>query len=89
MSRVYRVPMPEGGDERSVIWERLHGCKDAPYFRSALEDEEIDVLIFPVGLLGQGMPHSTPFVVVSGNPCGVCGKHVQAWFEWAPKLVIL
>lgn len=80
--RVFRLPMPEGGDERSVVWYRHHNCGPGKALRAEL-GEDIDLLQFTVGLQGQGMPSNVPFEVLAADDCRACGAAVRAWFEWA------
>lgn len=81
--------MPEGGAERDVTWLVHHNCGPAKALKGPLEDPDIDVLLFPIGLEGEGMPANTPFDVTCTEPCGACGALVGAWFEWsAPKLFL-
>lgn len=91
MSRVRRVPMPEGGaEERDVYMDIHHNCPNAAAFRRAMEDPDIDMLEFNISSHGFGMPANTPFVVTATVPCRVCGVLPSAWFEWAaPKLYLL
>ena len=83
----FTIPRPEGGNEHSVVWNRRHNCRDAAAFRSALEDPDIDLLQFSVGLVGFEMPLGIPFVVTASAPCRVCGGSPSAFFEWSgPKI---
>lgn len=88
MSVLQRIQMPEGGNERTVVWMRPHNCKNAKHFRAAFEDRFIDELEFAVGSHGEGMPMNVPFPVTSTNPCGVCGVYPTVWFEWTGRLII-
>lgn len=87
--RVNRLPIPEGGDERNVVWYRHHNCRNAKAFRVAMDNEDIDYMQFSVGSHGEGMPMGIPFRVTSTNPCGVCGEYPSMWFEWVGRLVFL
>lgn len=89
MSRTIRLPQPEAGAEREVIFMRRHGCPNAKFFRDGMEDDQIDLLVFPVGIYAADMPANTPFVVKAQNDCAVCGATVQAWFElYAPRIFV-
>lgn len=78
----FRLPRPEGGAEAGVTFARHHECASARHMRAALDDDDADLITFPVGHAGQGIPSDTPFTVTAIEPCGVCGKLLVAWFEW-------
>jgi hypothetical protein len=82
------LPRPEGGNEHGVVFYRHHGCASAKMMRSALEEPDVDMLQFSVGLVGYEMPMGVPFIVTSSNPCMVCGAQPSAWFEWQTKLIV-
>lgn len=86
---IYSLPMPEGGAEHGVVFHRHHGCQHAADFRAALDDRDVDLLQFSVGLAGSGLPSGVPFVVTSSNACPVCGSQPSAWFEWKRKLIVV
>jgi hypothetical protein len=86
--KLVTLPMPEAGGERELGFYKHHNCRDAKAFRAALEDEDIDLLQWSVGIVGAEMPAWTPFEVVSTDICFVChrGPFVLQ-FQWsAPKL---
>lgn len=85
-ARLFTLPMPEGGAEREVYWMVHHNCAQAKALKPALGDSDLDLVQFPVGLVGEGMPSGTPFEVSTTNPCDACGAYLRAWFQWsAPK----
>jgi hypothetical protein len=86
--KIFRLRRPEMGEEHGVVWFRHHGCPSAQAMKSALEDDDLDLLQWPVGLVGYGMPLNTPFAVETSNSCGVCGKSLTAWFEWTGAKVV-
>jgi hypothetical protein len=47
-----------------------------------LDDEDIDLIVFPVGNVGYTMPKGVPFPVQAVNPCRACGADVGCWFVW-------
>lgn len=82
------IKRPGDGTEHGVVWYRHHGCKNAKEFRSMMENRDIDILQFPVGLIGFEMPLNVPFVVEASNACPVCGATVRAWFKWTGGMVM-
>jgi hypothetical protein len=87
-SRVMRLPMPEGGAERDVWFDVHHNCPQGKALRVDL-GEDVDLIEFPVGHAGMGIPGNTPFVVTAVNDCRACGKLLSKWFEWAaPRLFV-
>ena len=87
MSRLITLPMPEAGAEREVYLLRRHNCPNAKVFREI--EPDADEVIFPVGLVGEGMPAGVPFVVETSTECQVCGKVLRAWFQWQRPLIFL
>lgn len=85
----FTIPRPEGGAERDVVFYRHHGCKNAKTLASAMEEPDIDMLQFAVGLAGWELPMGIPFTVTSSNPCMACGAQPTTWFEWATKLHVV
>lgn len=84
----FTVDMPEGGMERFEYLLTHHECPESAALfesegsaRSAVED----LVLFPYGLVGQGMPRGVPFEVQTSEPCGACNKILRAWFEWKPR----
>lgn len=88
-ARLFTIPMPEGGAEREVCWMTHHSCLMARDAREILEDRDIDLVQFSVGLVGQGMPAGIPFEVTTTDECGVCGNWLKAWFQWQKKVEIV
>lgn len=85
----FTIPRPEGGNEHSVVFHRHHGCQNAKVFRSMMEDPDIDLLQFAVGLVGYEMPMGVPFMVTASNFCSVCGAQPSTWFEWQKKVIVV
>lgn len=84
--QVRRLPMPEAGAEARVYMYMNHGCAMARALRSD-DDPDVDLVMFPVGFYGGGMPAGVPFEVVSTEPCGACDKLLRSMFEWsAPRI---
>lgn len=86
------LPRPEGGAEHGVTWWARHGCAAARLYREGqdVEDfEEIDRVLFPVGLVGYEMPAGVPFEVVSTNPCDACNTYLRSMFMWKNAALIL
>lgn len=85
-----RLQRSEGGDDRGVLWGRHHNCRDAAAMRRALNDPDVDLIMFPVGLAGFEMPSEVPFEVKSGHACRVCGALTRIWATWsAPQTFAL
>lgn len=89
MARLLRVPRPDEGDERDVIWSVRHRCAvGEAMFREF--GEVADEINFPVGVQGWGMPSGIPFEVWAGHECPACGVHLRAWAQWeSPTLFFL
>ena len=87
MSKVFTVERPEGGEGVDVMLRMHHNCRDAAIFRKALQDDEVDILVWNVSSYGGGMPLFTPFVVTSTDPCQLCGKYVNRWVQWGGKQI--
>lgn len=84
MSRLFHVQRPEDeNDLLGICWLVNHNCEQAKALRAAVEDENLDLLQFSVGIIGYGMPLNVPFEVISTNECGACGKSLRAWFAWS------
>jgi hypothetical protein len=87
-ARYIRLPRPEAGAERDVIWSVHHNCLMGKALRADM-GEDIDELIFPVGLVGYEMPLGTPFKVDAADECRACGKYLAIIAEWiGPKLYL-
>lgn len=88
MARLFKLPRPEAGEEHGVVWLVHHSCRNAAAIRAAVDDPDVDLLQFSVGVHGYGMPLEVPFQVTSTNECSVCGKYIRAWFQWTGPRVI-
>lgn len=85
------VDMPEGGAERGEYLLTHHECPESVEIFEAegsAESAVRDVVLFPYGVVGQGMPRGVPFEVQTTEPCAACNKVLRAWFEWRPKSFI-
>lgn len=81
--RIIALPMPEGGAEHEVVYLLHHRCSVAnALIRTEVGSEDMDLLIFPVGNYGYGMPLGIPFGVQALDPCGACGQDVGVYFVW-------
>lgn len=84
------LPRPEDGEFQDCYLFRHHNCALGKSLRRELDDEDIDLLLFPVGIYGSGMPLYTAFEVLSSEPCGACETTLRIWAEWVgPKVVSL
>ena len=88
MSKVFTVQRPEGGEGVDVKLRAHHNCANANAFRKALDDEDVDLLIWNMSSHGGGMPLFTPFVAVSTEPCMVCGTYVRRWLQWGGSKIV-
>lgn len=84
MGRLISVTRPE--EEQDVSYETPHRCEIGERLANYLDAP--DMLFFPVGTVGAGMPQGVPFKVVSQEPCPACGKYVACWFEWRRRLIM-
>lgn len=83
--RIIPLKMPEGGAEIDVIYELHHRCGPAnALIRTEVGTEDMDLLIFPVGNVGYGMPLDIPFGVQALDSCQACGADVGCYFVWQP-----
>lgn len=90
MAKAFHVTLKrsEGGDDRGVVFMRRHNCPSAKHMRVAMNDEDIDQILFPVGLAGYEMPSGVPFEVKSAHPCRVCGANLRIWVTWEAPMVM-
>lgn len=81
--RIISLRMPEAGAEHEVIYELHHRCSVAnALIRTEVGTEDMDLLVFPVGNVGYGMPRGVPFGVEALDPCASCGQNVGVYFVW-------
>lgn len=84
--RKIRLPRPEAGAERDVLWVTNHGCPQGKALRSSM-GESVDEVHFPIGLIGWEMPLNVPFEVPASHECGACGAWLRILAEWGgPRL---
>lgn len=76
-----KLHMPEGGAEHEEVYVRHHRCPQSNALVREL-GEDIDFLLFPVGLAGWEMPQGIPFPCTALEPCGACGRLLTAHFVW-------
>ena len=86
MGSLIALSKPEGGAERDVVFARNHNCPQGQALRPSID--EVDLLVWPVGLVGWEMPNNIPFDVQAPEPCGACGAYVRCWFEWRGPQVV-
>lgn len=80
---------PEGGAEHEVTFWTNHNCAAARVYELEDEFENVDLVLFPVGVAGYEMPSGVPFEVVTIAPCGACGTHLRQMFMWSgPKVFV-
>lgn len=83
MARLIAIRMPEGGAEHGVIWQTHHRCSQAnALVRNEGFGEDVDLIVFAVGIVGYGMPLDEPFIVTAQNACQACGRTLSAGFVW-------
>lgn len=83
MAQLISIHMPEGGAEHGVIYSTHHRCAQAnALVRMEGFDEDIDLIVFAVGIVGYGMPRGEPFAVEAQGPCHACGRTLTAGFVW-------
>lgn len=87
-AKKFVVDMPEGGAERGEYLLTHHECPESIEIfekEGSAESATRDLVLFPYGVVGTGMPRGVPFEVQTTEPCGACGRVLRCWFEWAPK----
>lgn len=79
--RLIELRMPEGGAEHETVYETHHRCAPANALAREMGDD-IDLIVFPVGNVGYGMPLNTAFAVQALGECDACGRLLTAMFVW-------
>lgn len=79
--KLIELRMPEGGAEHPLVYETHHRCAPANALAREM-GEDIDLLVFPVGNVGYGMPLNTVFPVTALEECQACGVLLTAQFVW-------
>jgi hypothetical protein len=76
--------MPEGGAEQHSVYETYHRCPQANALKRAgvVADDEVDLLVFPIGTYGFGMPLNVPFACTAMEECRACGRLLTSHFVW-------
>lgn len=80
---------PEGGAEHEVTFWTHHNCDAAKVYRLEEGFENVDEVLFPVGIAGYEMPTGVPFEVVTIAPCEACGTYLRQMFMWSGPKVYL
>lgn len=89
MAKHFTVDRPSSEQEElRTVFGAQHRCPEAAYKERVLGEKGSDVLLFPVGAFGQGIPTGVPFEVWTTEPCGACGALLRAWFSWRGAKVI-
>jgi len=91
MADLQRFERPESEDDiKYMVRFAHHGCRQfnegvARLGREAMAGKNL--ILFPIGIFGQGMPLGIPFEVWTTEPCEACKQHVSIWVEWTgPKV---
>jgi hypothetical protein len=71
-----------------MVVVELHRCGMAERKRLANPDYCEDMLFFPVGYYGRGLPGGAAFEVQSSEPCGECGVILRVYAQWQDRKVI-
>lgn len=81
------LPRPEAGGEFRTSFDVHHNCPLAPTLRKEMDDEDIDLIRFPVGLAGYEMPLNIPWECMASHECQVCGAWLRLLVTWTgPRL---
>lgn len=67
-------------EEQRLVYMTRHRCEPGQAMET--HDEDPDVLLFPVGVYGAGMPKHIPFFVPAFEPCPACGERPTIVVEW-------
>lgn len=80
--KLIELRQPEGGAEHETVYTTHHRCSPANSLARAMDDNDIDLLVFPCGNVGYAMPRNTVFAVRALAPCGACGADLTCQFVW-------
>lgn len=90
MSRnIIKLKRPEGGAEHGVTFWTNHRCTAASVYEQEEGFENIDLVLFPVGIAGFEMPAGVPFDVETIAPCEACNTILRQRFMWTSPKVYL
>ena len=78
--KLVELRQPEGGAEHQIIWSIHHHCPPANALVRELNDNDADLLVYPVGNVGYNMPVNTVFAVDPLGPCAACGREPRCQF---------
>lgn len=87
MSTIIYLNRPADEEELTLTLQRRHNCQNAKLLRAATEDPDADLLYFPVGPAGRGLPGDVPFMVTAVDRCKVCGAQPSMWCAWVKRLI--
>lgn len=87
--QIIKLKRPEGGAEHGVTFWRNHDCSAASVYRQEEGFENIDLVLFPVGIVGYEMPAGVPFEVQTIAPCEACNTYLKQMFMWTSSKVYL
>lgn len=91
-ARLMKCKRPESHEEElHLVRFEHHGCE--AWMRMHQEQgAEVaagkDIVLFPIGVYGSGMPSGVPFEVYSTEPCEACNAILRAWAQWEGRTVI-
>lgn len=86
--RLIKVKRPSDQQEEGrFLYGTQHQC-DASWTNRRHGITDSDVLLFPVGLFGMGMPNGAAFEVMATEPCEACGVLLRCMFAWNGPTII-
>lgn len=80
--KLVELHRPEGGAEHELVWTTAHRCPQANALIHSVDEEDLDLLVFGIGVVGAGMPLNTVFAVTALGPCQACGSQPTCQFVW-------
>lgn len=82
--KLIELRQPEGGMEHEVVYEIHHRCPQSSALMrlNDIANEDLDLLVFPVGNYGFAMPLNQVFACTAMDDCGACGRLITAMFVW-------
>lgn len=87
--RLITLKRPEGGAEHGVTFWTHHGCSAASVYKTEDGFDNVDQVLFPVGVVGYEMPAGVPFEVVTIAPCEACNTYLRQTFMWSSSKVFV
>ena len=88
MKQHIRIRRPESHqDEQRLVYITRHRCPQGESLAAAGQ-EDPDLLLFPIGIHGAGMPTGAAFSVPAYEPCPACGQKPAVWAQWYTRTVI-